>query len=112
MVLASDASEWGYGVTSMGARRSEIAKVGRIPERSRFSRNGDVGARAAAFRAAGDVERLAHAVGVDHQTLRGALPEGNGMWELDDQFPEVPVRWRAKSLWTVLRGRPWRLFSS
>ena len=30
------------------------------------------------------------------------------MWELDDRFPEVPGNWRAKSLWTVLRGRPRR----
>ena len=104
MVLASDASEWGYGVTSMEARRSEIAKVGRIPERSRFRRNGDLGARAAVFSAAGDVERWAHALGVDHQSLRGALPEGNGMWELDDRFPEVPGRWRAKSLLDGLAG--------
>ena len=47
----------------MEARRSEIAKVSRIPERSLFRRNGEVCARAAAFWEAGDVERWAHAGG-------------------------------------------------
>ena len=108
MALASDASEWGYVVTSMAVRSSEIARVGRLAERSRFRHNGDLDARAAAFWAAGHLERWANAVGVDQQSLRDALPELSDMWELDDLFPKVPGKWRAKSLWTVLRGRPWR----
>ena len=44
----------------MEARQSEIAKV---TERSLFRRNGEVGARAAAFWEAGDVERWVHAGG-------------------------------------------------
>ena len=107
LVLASDASEWGYGVTSMSAR-SVIAKVGRVAERSRFRHNGGFNARAAAFQAAGDLERLAKAMGVDQQSLHEALPEGSKMWELNERFPEVPAKWRAKSLWTMLRGWPWR----
>ena len=47
-------------------------------------------------------------MGVDQQSLQDALPEGNEMWELNHRFPEVPGEWRPKSLWTVLRGRPWR----
>ena len=30
------------------------------------------------------------------------------MWELNDRFPEVPAKWRAKSLWTVLKDGPWQ----
>ena len=106
LVLASNASEWGYGVTSMSARSSEIAKVGRVAERSCFRNNGEFSARAAVFQAAGDLEQWANAVGVDQQILQEALPEGNEMWELNDRFPEVPAKWRAKSLWTVFRRRP------
>ena len=90
LVLASDASEW-YGVTSMSTMSSEIAKVGRVAERSRFRQHGEVGARAAAFQAAGDLKRWAIALGVDQQSLQDALPEGNEMWELNDRsgrFPE------------------------
>ena len=63
LALASDASEWGCGVNSMAAPSSEIARVGRIAERLRH--NGGLGARVAAFQAAGDLERWASAVGVD-----------------------------------------------
>ena len=108
LALASDASEWGYGVTSMAAVPSEIARVGRNAERSRFKHDGVLGARAAPFRAAGDLERWASAVSADQQSLRVALPEGTENWELDDRFPEIPGEWRAKSRWMVLRGRPWR----
>ena len=47
-------------------------------------------------------------MGVDQQSLQDALPNGNEMWELHDRFPEVPGELRATSLWTVLRGGPWR----
>ena len=107
-MLASDASEWEYGVTSMSTKSSEAAKVGRVAERSRFRHNGNLGARVSAFQAAGDLGRWANAVGVDRQSLQDALPEGNEMWEPNDRFPEVPGDWRAKPLWTVLRGSPWR----
>ena len=36
VVLASDASEWGYGVPAMTAKSSEAAKTGHVAERSRF----------------------------------------------------------------------------
>ena len=43
MAPASDASEWVYGVTAMAARSSEIARVGRMAERSRFRHKCDFG---------------------------------------------------------------------
>ena len=108
MALASDASQWRYGVTAMAAWSSEIARIGRTAERSRFRHKGDLGARAATFRASVDLERWANAVGIDQQNLRDALPERSDMWELDNLFPEVLGEWRGKSLRTVLTGRPWR----
>ena len=108
MALALDASEWGYGVTAVAAWSSEIARVGRRAERSRFRHKGDLGARAATFRASWDLERWANAVEIDQQNLRDALPERSDMWELDNLFPEVPREWRAKFLRTLLTGRPWR----
>ena len=108
VVLASDASEWRYGVTAMTASSSEIAKTGRIAERSRFRHPGVPSARAAAFQATGHLQRWAQAVGVDEHSLHEALPEGSERWELDERFPEVPADWRAKSLWKVVRGRPWQ----
>ena len=98
IVLASDASEWRYGVTAMTASSSEIANIGRIAERSRFRHPGVTSARAAAFQATGHLQRWAQAVGVDEQSLHEALPEGSERWELDERFPEVPADWRAKSL--------------
>ena len=108
VVLASDASEGGHGVPAMTAKSSEAAKTGRVAERSRFRQPGVASARAAAFQAAGDLQQWAQAVGVDEESLREVLPEGSGRWELDERFPEVPTDWRAKSLWKVLRGWPWR----
>ena len=98
IVLASDASEWRYGVTAMTASSSEIANIGRIAERSRFRHPGVPSARAAAFQATGHLQRWAQAVGVDEQSLHEALPEGSERRELDERFPEVPADWRAKSL--------------
>ena len=105
VVLASDASEWGYGVPAMW---SEAAKTGRVAERSRFRLPGVPSARAAAFQAAGDLQRWAQEVGVDEESLREVLPEVSGRWELDERFPEVPTDWRAKPLRKVLRGWPWQ----
>ena len=107
VVLASDTSEWRYGITAMTASSSEVAKTGRVAERSRFRHAGVASARAAAFQA-GDLHRWAHAAGVDEQSLLQAMPEGSERWELDERFLEVPADWRAKSLWKVLRGMPWR----
>ena len=105
-VLASDASEWEYGVTAMTESPSEIAKKnGRVAERSRFMHPGVPSARSAAFQAAGDPHRWAQAAGEDEQSLHEALPEGSERWELDERFPEVPADWCAKSLWKVLRGQ-------
>ena len=57
LVLASDISEWGYGVTSMSTKSSEAANVGRVAEGSRFKHSGSLGAMASAFEAAGELER-------------------------------------------------------
>ena len=96
-----------YGVTAMMASSSEIAETGRVTERSRFRHPEVPSARAAAFRAAGDLQRWAQAVGVDEGSMREALPEAHEKWKLDTRFPEVRARWREKSQWKVLRGRPW-----
>ena len=107
-VVASDASKWGFGRTAMTASSSGVAKTGRVAERFRLRHHGVPSARAAAFQAPGDLHRWAQAAGVDEQSLLQAMPEGSGRWELDERFPEVSANWRAKSLWKVLRGRPWQ----
>ena len=89
-------------------RPSEIAEIGRVTERSRFRRPEVPKARAATFEASGDLQRWAQAVGVDEGSMHELLPESCEKWELDRQFPEVPAKWREKSLWKVLRGRPWQ----
>ena len=108
IVLASDASEWGYGVAATTKSPLEIAETGRVAERSRSRHPGVPSARSAAFQAAGDVNRW-QAAGEDEQSLHEALPEVSERWELDERFPEVRADWCAKSLWKVLRGRPWQM---
>ena len=69
-----------------------------VAGRSRVRHTGEFSARAAAFQAVGDLGRWASAVGVDQQSLQEALPEGNEMWELNDQFCCVWwITWRHAS---------------
>ena len=106
MALASDASEWRYGVTSMAAGRLRLRKS--------------------------VAKRNAHGSDITVTLVQGLRPSGKQViwnvgptrWELinrtcethcskeaicgDDRSPDVPGKWCAKSLWTVLRGKLWR----
>eukprot|EP00959_Pyramimonas_sp_CCMP1952_P017563 372798-Pyramimonas_sp.AAC.1 len=49
MIVASDASEWGYGLCSRWVGADEAAAVGRVRERDRYLDPDHVAARAAAL---------------------------------------------------------------
>ena len=79
VVLASDASELGYGFPAMTTKSSETAKTGRaslnVPDSGILAWPVRGLPR---FRQRGDLQRWAQAVGVDEGSLRKVLPEGSG----------------------------------
>jgi len=98
-VVASDASEAGWGLSSARWPIDQVEAVGRVKERDRFRIRGGCGARASAFAAAG-VEPSA-------EGEAGWVPVAGGPWERDTLFPEVPATLLGSDLWTAIASGPW-----
>ena len=105
--LGLDASEQGYGISTSFWPRAEVAKVGRVLERSRFRRVGGHNARDSALTSAG----------LTKDSLSGRWHSGDldsadflksSGWELDDSFPEVPAEGLRKTLWTPRLWGGWQ----
>ena len=86
-VTATDASDTGCGVATAAWPVAEVARCGRLAERTRFRRKDFTGARMAAMHAAGFVE--ASGGWAADGVLEEADPDddGLGVWELDQSFP-------------------------
>ena len=98
-VLATDASESGYGVC-LGAWPIEVVRsTGRVCERSRFHRAAGHSARDAFFEKAGlvrdDEGQWVDQGGVAEDAVHDEVPGGlrESEWLVGGDFPEVPVEW-------------------
>ena len=106
-VVASDASELGFGVCRACWDSASTAKVGRQSERERFRRIGGHNARESALTSAGFVRD-----DVTGQWAAGELDdeeylEASG-WQLDGSFVEVPASMLSSSDWSVACQGHWR----
>ena len=103
LVLATDASEWGYGICSRWFSPDDVAAVGRCREADRYLSEAHVAARAAAL---GLGETL-YTAGVptevpDISALDGCL--GRADLTADPTFAEVPPAMTDEQKWTVVGG--------
>ena len=106
-VVASDASEEGFGVCSRAWPASLAAQVGRTAERDRFKRAGGHNARESALTSAGFVRD-----DVTGRWLSGDLADEDYLeasgWKLDEKFPEVPATELTDHEWFTVRQGQWR----
>ncbi|CAK0907840.1 unnamed protein product [Prorocentrum cordatum] len=97
-VVATDASEEGFGATVSEWDAQDVSEVGRILERGRFRRLPGVSARARFF---GSLEEL----GSDVEESESERP-----YDVDSGFPEVPHAVLTRARWSTLLAGPWRYF--
>ena len=107
LVCCSDASATGFGVCTSFWKKSEVAAVGRVKERSRFRRTQNHSARESSLTSAGFVRdeltgqwKAGEIESDDFLSLSG--------WALVDDFPEVPARFLRKDQWTPVRWGKWK----
>ena len=107
LVCCSDASTTGFGVCTSFWKKSEVAAVGRVKERSRFRRTQNHSARESSLTSAGFVRdeltgqwKAGEIESDDFLSLSG--------WALVDDFPEVPARFLRKDQWTPVRWGKWK----
>ena len=86
MVVATDASEAGFGVSTSKWSKAEVAKVGRLQERNRYKWESAREARRHAMEAGG----FAWDPYLDRWTARSPDMEDLGEWHVDQGFEEVP----------------------
>ena len=104
IVTCTDASESGYGAVTSAWRTDDVAKVGRVPERSRFRKREGHSARDAFFKAAG------YCRGSDGLWAEGDAPEEKELWETVAGFPEIDAKLITQPAWDDLIHGPWRYF--
>ncbi|CAK0840736.1 unnamed protein product [Prorocentrum cordatum] len=95
-VVATDASEEGFGATVSYWAPDKVAQVGGIMERRRFKRLPGASARE---RFSGSLEDL----GSD-----GEGPDDDQPYLVDSNFPEVPRKQLSKANWDTLLAGPWK----
>eukprot|EP00435_Cladocopium_sp_Y103_P072928 s29_g41.t2 len=105
-VSASDASLTGFGVVSSFWKREDVARVGRLQERSRFKRLGSHSAREAALTTAGFVRDQ-----VTNEWVAGWMDDEHYLqhsgWGLNKDFAEVPAHLLQRDLWTPRLWGKW-----
>ncbi|CAK0882805.1 unnamed protein product, partial [Prorocentrum cordatum] len=97
-VVATDASEEGFGATVSEWDPQDVSEVGRILERGRFRKLPGVSARSRFF---GSLEEL------------GSEADGGEFdrpYEVDSSFPEVPHKLLTQAHWSTLLAGPWKYF--
>ncbi|CAK0810807.1 unnamed protein product, partial [Prorocentrum cordatum] len=97
-VVATDASEEGFGATISTWDPRDVATVGGIMEKGRFRRLPGVSARSRFF---GTLEDLESDLGDD---------DLDRPYDVDTGFPEVPHRLLSEARWSTLLAGPWRYF--
>ena len=105
-VSASDASPWGYGISSAIWPPSVVAQVGRVSERSRFRRSTGLAPRESALTSAGF--KNVGDTWEPEETYDSCLANALGEWEIDEDFPEVPAEWLRGERWKACVGRRWK----
>ena len=101
-VVATDASEAGWGISGAYWERSRVADVGRVTERSRFKRMVGRSARDHALHLAEHGPSVATSSHVDPD----APPED--VWKIRGDFPEVPAELLRPSLWASKGHGQWQ----
>ncbi|CAK0835808.1 unnamed protein product [Prorocentrum cordatum] len=91
LVVATDASETGYGICTRWFAAEDVAAVGRCRERDRYPAEGRVGARAAAL-------------GAEPPPCEPLDVEGCADLQPDPHFAEVPSCMTDRAAWTVVGG--------
>ncbi|CAK0816207.1 unnamed protein product, partial [Prorocentrum cordatum] len=97
-VVATDASEEGFGAAISTWDPRDVATVGRIMEMGRFRRLPGVSARSRFFGALEDLESDLGGDDLDRP------------YDVDTGFPEVPHRLLSEARWSTLLAGPWRYF--
>ncbi len=105
-VGASDASLDGMGVCSGQWPLDQVARHGRVMERSRFLRGPGKSARDSYFLDNGfTMDPLS---GLWRPLLEDELPTET-LWKIQPGFPEIEIELLQKRLWQVRVSRPWRM---
>ena len=99
--VATDASEFAYGVCFGSWPEGSTAICGRTSERARFRRLPGQSAREHFFMQSG----IARNDDGDWDTL----PQKTIDWEVAEDFPEVPISLLDGSCWTPVISRPWKV---
>ena len=99
--VATDASEFAYGVCFGSWPEGSTATVGRISERARFRRLPGQSARDHFFMQSG--------IARDEDGNWEAIPQKTVDWEVVEDFPEVPISLLDGSRWTPVISRPWKV---
>ena len=106
-VTASDSSLTGYGVVSSYWDREDVARVGRLQERSRFRKLGAHSARESALTSAGFVRDE-----VSNEWIAGWLDDDDYLklagWALNKDFQEVPAQLLRRDMWTPRLWGRWK----
>lgn len=107
LVCCSDASKVGFGICTSFWDREDVAKVGRIKERTRFKRSSGHSARESALTSAGFVKDL-----ITGDWKAGLIDgeqylEQSG-WTLDETFEEVPAKHLHHDLWEPKLWGRWK----
>ena len=107
LVCCSDASKVGFGICTSFWNKEDVAKVGRIKERTRFKRSSGHSARESALTNAGFVKDL-----ITGDWKAGLIDgeqylEQSG-WTLDETFEEVPAKHLHHDLWEPKLWGRWK----
>ncbi|CAK0813206.1 unnamed protein product [Prorocentrum cordatum] len=97
-VVATDASEEGFGATVSEWGPQDVSEVGGILERGRFRKLPGVSARSRFF---GSLEELGS------EADEG---EFDRPYDVDSSFPEVPHKLLSQAHWSTLLAGPWKYF--
>ena len=107
LVCLSDASEHGYAVSASLFDETEVKKIGRVQERSRFRRLGVHSARAHFFAMNGIAMTLGGTLKPVAELDEGDVVADYAEWGVNPAFEEMKAGIFAGTRWTELVARGW-----